>query len=939
MSTIATAVNADRRIETFALSADGNLWHAWEPRPRGARWKGWLSLGGGPMTEIVVGRNHSGALGVLGVSGGKVQYIHQVPSARGWSEWIELGGPGVTRIAVAAHGDGRLEALGIAAVDGALWSAYQQSPGGPWSEWRRIGGASRSAIAAGRSVDGTLAVFATALDGGTQMLVQIHPTGGITTSPLPGPGLGRLAMATNADGRLEVFGVDRAGALWHLWQLQPGVSGWSSWHPLGNQGITEISVGANADGRLDVFALVGGGLQHIYQDPKTRTGWSGWLGLGGLGPLEQLAASPSPDSVGALTVVTSGGGRATARIQQDSGTSTGWGPWVEMGALGQQRIAHVVVVMLENRGFDSVLGHLYTRASPPRNIIPPGPPFQGLDGAEVPSQTANRAGRTISGKPTPSVIGANSPGKDPGEPYAHVNMQLFRSRAAPAPGQVPTMDGFLQDYSDVLGGDASDAQCLQILRMFTPADMPVLDALAATYAVSDQWFCSVPTQTNANRAFSICGTSLGEVDNGYYPAGVRGWVFEADEFKAPTIWNVLDRAGVSWGVYYNEPYPPIPPYEAPYTWIAFPEVQKIPSAWQHFHKLGQFFADAEAGKLPAFSYIEPKWGGETSLGYVDGNDYHPPGDITHSELMLKQIYQALRGNAAAWQQTLLVVLFDEHGGTYDHVPPPWGAMPPWGDDPNPRLPKPRQYGFNFDRFGARVPCLLASPWIAPGTVVRSNTGIPFDHTSLLASILQWQGIDRRTCLGARVAAAPTFWHALTLSSPTTDDDAFPTIHGPAPGTPLSFGRPFLLRHKQSGRFVAAASETLHWYPTLGGTGVELELRGGYGPVVHQQIVQIRTGELQINGIGAMDKPANTLGAWKDAHDVYYYPTDAHADHRQQSFQLSKPGAQPRDPICFGDEVAILSNFPDFLGQALTPSGNYLTTRDGADDTWVITPLP
>lgn len=938
MSTIATAVNVDRRIETFALSADGTLWHARQTQLPGGSWGGWISLGGGAMAEIVAGRNHGGALEVLGVTGGKVQYIRQASSPTGWSGWSDLGGPGVTQLALAAYSDGRLAVFGIAQADGALWYAYQRSPDGPWSEWLPVGISSLVAFAVGRSADGALVVFSIRRDHSVQMIMQTGtgPWGGLT--PFASPGLRRLAMGTNADGRLELLGVDQAGALLHAWQLAPGVSGWSGWRPLGNQGITELSVAANADGRLEVFALIGGGLQHIHQDRNTQTGWSGWLGLGGMGPLEQLAASPSPDRSGALTVVTLGAGLATARIQQVPGT--GWGPWVGMGAIGKPQIEHVVMVMLENRGFDSVLGHLYTRASPPRHIIPAGKlPFQGLDGAEVPVQTASRAGRTISGKPTPSVIGANSPGKDPGEPYAHVNMQLFRSPGAPAPRQAPTMDGFLQDYSDVLGGDASDAQCLQILRMFTPADLPALNALAATYAVSDQWFCSVPTQTNANRAFSICGTSLGEVDNGYYPAGVRGWVFEADAFQAPTIWNVLDRAGVSWGVYYNEPYPPIPPYEAPYTWIAFPEVQKTTNAWQHFHKIDQFFSDAQAGKLPAFSYIEPKWGGETSLKYVDGNDYHPPVDITHSELMLQQIYRALRSNAAAWQRTLLVVMFDEHGGTYDHVPPPWGATPPWGDHPNPDLPKPRQYGFNFDRFGVRVPCLLASPWIAPGTVVRSNTGVPFDHTSVLASILDWKGIDRRTCLGARVAAAPTFWHALTLASPTTDDDAFPAIHGPAPGTPLSFGRPFLLEHKQSGRFVAAASGTLHWYPTLGGTGVALELRGGYGPVMHQQIVQIRTGELQINGIGAMDKPANTLGAWKDASDVYYYQTDASVDYKQQSFQLHKPGARPGDPIRFGDEVAIVSSFPDFLGQALTPAGNYLTTREGADDTWVITPLP
>lgn len=604
-------------------------------------------------------------------------------------------------------------------------------------------------------------------------------------------------------------------------------------------------------------------------------------------------------------------------------------------------IEHVVMLMLENRGFDSVHGYLYTRASPPARIIPGGGPgFMGLDGTAVPAQSARRSGgRTISGTPQPGVLGANSPGKDPGEPYRHVNQQLFNAPEAPYKGQPPTMDGFLQDYCDVVGDGATDEQCRQILRMFTPQDLPALNALARTYAVSDAWFCSVPTQTNANRAFSLCGTSLGEVDNGYYPAGIRGWVFEADAFDTKTIWNVLDDNKVSWGVYYNEPYPPLPPYEAPYTWIAFPQVQKTRDAWSHFHKIDQFFADARAGRLPAFSYIEPKWGGETKVSYVDGNDYHPPVDITHSELMLQQIYEALRANDAAWQKTVLVVVFDEHGGTYDHVPPPWGARPPWGSDPDPKLPKPRQHGFNFDRFGVRVPCIIASPWVAEATVVRSRTGVPFDHTSILASVLDWKHIDRRTVLGERVAAAPNFWHALSLSSPRKDDRAFPPVHGPATGASLSFGQPFRLQHR-SGRFIATVEAgLLHFYPTVGSTAVELSFRGGYGLVTSGGSVQLRTAELRVNGPGKMEKPANTLGAWRDDHWCYYRASDAWELYGQQQWRVERVGASPGTPLRFGDEVRLSSLFPEFRGQVLTISGDYLTTAPGASDTWFVTPLP
>ena len=119
------------------------------------------------------------------------------------------------------------------------------------------------------------------------------------------------------------------------------------------------------------------------------------------------------------------------------------------------------------------------------------------------------------------------------------------------------------------------------------------------------------------------------------------------------------------------------------------------------------------------------------------------------------MYEALSSNAALWAKTLLVVTFDEHGGLYDHVDPGWGAVQPdahVGPD-----------GFEFDRYGVRVPTILASPWIAEGTVFRApaDSPHPFDHCSLIATILKWQGVDPATAgLGARVAVAPTFETAL-----------------------------------------------------------------------------------------------------------------------------------------------------------------------------------
>ena len=141
--------------------------------------------------------------------------------------------------------------------------------------------------------------------------------------------------------------------------------------------------------------------------------------------------------------------------------------------------------------------------------------------------------------------------------------------------------------------------------------------------------------------------------------------------------------------------------------------------------------------------------------YVQGNDYHPPTWVGPGEDFVNKVYEALIANTNAWARTLLIITFDEHGGTYDHVDPGWGAV------------QPDNYqganGFLFNRYGVRVPTLLVSPWIPAGTVFRAATGSahPFDHTSLIATILKWKRVDpKQAGLGERVASAPTFEDAL-----------------------------------------------------------------------------------------------------------------------------------------------------------------------------------
>ena len=395
-------------------------------------------------------------------------------------------------------------------------------------------------------------------------------------------------------------------------------------------------------------------------------------------------------------------------------------------------VSHVVVLMLENRSFDHMLGYLYAGTG---NVSPSGQPFEGLTGTEsCPDGNGNQVSVY---QITPSTPNAYfMPGADPGEGYQATNSQLWGSIAAPASGAVPTMSGFVTDFSYTIGWETTDKWSIvpgtvasDIMGCFTPQALPVLSALAAGYAVCDHWFASVPTETLPNRAFACAGTSQGHMDD------------HTKTYTCPSIFGSLSTAGVSWAVY---------GYSAePLTRYDFPDISAADPS--HFGLFKDFQAAAAAGTLPAYTFLEPSWSST-------GNSEHPNYDVALGEQLIHDVYEALR-TGPGWNQTLFILTYDEHGGCYDHVPPPWGATPPDNSA--------GEFSFGFDRFGVRVPTVLISPLIAPGTVYRVPAGsVPLDHTSILKTIEQRWNIPALT---ARDAAAPGFGDVLTLTTPRTDD--------------------------------------------------------------------------------------------------------------------------------------------------------------------------
>lgn len=444
-------------------------------------------------------------------------------------------------------------------------------------------------------------------------------------------------------------------------------------------------------------------------------------------------------------------------------------------------INHIVVLMLENRSFDHMLGFLYADSN---NVSPAGQAFEGLTGKESNPGAAGAADtvfRIVPGQTNTYY----QPGADPGEGYAATNAQLFGNATAPTP-PIATNQGFVSNYAATLaweskskGGVLAGTVAADIMGMHTPQTLPVLSALARGFAVCDHWFGSAPTETLPNRAFLHAGTSQGHMDD------------KTKSFTAPSIYGALGKQGVSWAIYgYNA---------EPLTRLTFADLTNAPDG--QFGQFANFQAAAANGTLASYTFLEPSWGSS-------GNSQHPNYDVALGEQLIHDVYYALR-NGPAWNQTLLIVTYDEHGGCYDHVSPPTNAVPPDAT--------PGEFGFDFRRFGPRVPAVLVSSWIPAGTVFRTSSATPFDHTSILKTIeLRWSV----PALTARDAAAPDVSGVLSLSTPRADDPlagvVVPASKGinPAVGQPSHLQKIYAALAAQLPVKDAQGRRTLHPLPPL-----------------------------------------------------------------------------------------------------------------------------
>lgn len=389
---------------------------------------------------------------------------------------------------------------------------------------------------------------------------------------------------------------------------------------------------------------------------------------------------------------------------------------------GLDNLKHLVVLMMENRSFDHMLGGL--RAVDSR--------IDGLTGNESNPDPAGNLHKVESKAKYQSQLDP-----DPNHDFAPVDMQIFNG------GNVATMQGFVNSYF-AERQDADHAR--QIMYYFKPARLPVLTTLAREYAVFNRWFSSIPGPTLCNRAFAHYRTSFGHVGMELFYANAP--------FRS--IYQRLEAAGRTAKIYFFD--------QVSSTMEIVNLIQNQP---QFFGTFDQFLSDCQNGQLPDYSFVEPNYtdhdGGN---GRLIASDQHPDHHVLEGERYIAQVYNAIRTNPALWGETALLVTYDEHGGIYDHVAPP--ACTPDGFVAPAADTKTNQ-PFHFDRLGVRVPAVFVSPWIPKGTVVDVNR--VFEHASIPATITAWLlpnfPANQRS---VREAAAETFLDLMSLPAMRAEAD-------------------------------------------------------------------------------------------------------------------------------------------------------------------------
>jgi phospholipase C len=415
------------------------------------------------------------------------------------------------------------------------------------------------------------------------------------------------------------------------------------------------------------------------------------------------------------------------------------------------QIQNIFVLMLENRSFDHMLGFSAINGTDAQTGG--STTLNGLTGTEA----NDYGGQTYTVAPNavdPMPVG-------PGHEFLDVLEQLSGSNAAyPSGGPYPPINnsGFVSDYGHSPSPEEGNARgdCGRIMACFAPTDLPVLKALAKSFAVCDGWHASLPGPTLPNRLFALAASAAG-LDHSPTTGELATWeAVDGLEFANGTIFDALTRNN-GWRIYSGGDFPLATVLKG----IEFGDALPFTD----------FAADVAAEDYPwRFTWIEPDYGDFIQGTYKGGTSQHPLDGIAGGEGLIKAVYEAIRGSPH-WENSLLIVTWDEHGGFYDHVVPP-PATPPADSAPGSKY---NQYGFGFDRYGVRVPAVVVSPYIPANTIDHRL----YDHSSIPKTIESAFGLASLT---NRDRDAQSVLSLLSLSQARTDTPTSLTMQS-APSAP------------------------------------------------------------------------------------------------------------------------------------------------------------
>ncbi len=463
-----------------------------------------------------------------------------------------------------------------------------------------------------------------------------------------------------------------------------------------------------------------------------------------------------------------------------------------MNAANANKVTNIFVLMLENHSFD----HIFA--------------MSGIPGIRA----ATLADHNDQGGKSYAVINGAPPSMstDPGHEFLDVMEQLCGKEAAAlydfgcSRGSTDfdecrdcayppiTGKGFASNYaastSEGTGRPAAD-RVGDIMACFdTPRQLPVIDQLAREFAICDAWHASLPGPTWPNRFFVHGASSAGMDDSPDLKQEVEWMSVHGFEYANGSIYEALDKAGHGWRLYQDKhnDYSDQPSSPVQGGWIS--QVASLKGiSLRDVHSLRHFESDLgalNADKTPAYTqypytFIEPNFGasffstqidthGNKQPGprYKGGSSQHPEDNPYGGEALIKHVYETIRASPV-WETSLLIIVYDEHGGFYDSIIPP-SAIPP-GD----AIPKGQEslnkHCFDFSRYGVRVPAVIVSPFIPKATVDHTL----YDHSSVLATLERKLSL---AALTARDRGAADLWHLLSETAPRSDCPV--TLRNPAP---------------------------------------------------------------------------------------------------------------------------------------------------------------